>query len=422
MNKYFNLVNYIKETLDDKKSNIIELMRYELYGHLYSFGKHFKYPKENSRECHYLLRDYTEYFSIKVIRNRGKQGGKKILSSAYSIWNNHLADLGYDVWRPAWNLRRDFKIDTSVELYLITKKITHSFNNCSFNYLISNDFFLIIEEYINLFRESCIKNSYAALIVPQDVGFFEKTAIKVFKDLNRPSFFWAHGGMPNIYDLKMDNRTDYSIQWGQKQVSAYINMGFDGSKFFISGHPVYNKKPESLRFDLDNILIITKCLNGASPLDELHFEDRGNAILYLNSIQRVLQGNGIKTVRLRPHPSENYEWYKKFIDNSFYVQDKELFSNALIRSTLVIGPISTSFIDSLYHQVNYIVYEPVHNNLTIMDWPIAPPLDGLDSRIPVARTESDLDSIIKSKLKIDVNIYEEFVRTPFDINFFNKLI
>ena len=199
-------------------------------------------------------------------------------------------------------------------------------------------------------------------------------------------------------------------------------MGFDPSKLFISGHPIYNSVPENLKSDLDQILVLTKSANGTSPLDKPHLEDRGNTILYLYSIQKVLQKVGIKEVKLRPHPCENYQWYRKFIDNSFFKKDNLDFVSSLKKATLVIGPISTSLIDSLYHSVNYIVYEPIVNNLTIMGLTVTPPLDGLDLRIPIAHSETDLETILTEKRKIEVEVYKEFVKTPRDISFFHNLI
>ena len=33
-----------------------------------------------------------------------------------------------------------------------------------------------------------------------------------------------HGGMPWIYDGKIDNGSDYLVNWGKKQNEAYVKM------------------------------------------------------------------------------------------------------------------------------------------------------------------------------------------------------
>ncbi|NQU35018.1 MAG: hypothetical protein HQ521_17465, partial [Bacteroidetes bacterium] len=400
MNIEDNLIDYLISNFKGKKYENLDLCRYNISYHLHGDGEQFKSSKKAYFSFDNQIRDLIEYFAIRLFHNRKVVKKRKILSSAYSSWNSHLSDLGYDVYSPTWNLRRNFKVNSSMKLYLLTKFIARSFIKRDFNYLISDDFNEKINNYYVLFKENVSLNNFSALVVPQDVSFFEKLAIKVFKELGKPTFFLAHGGMPLRYDGVMGNRTDYSIQWGKKQVDSFVKMGYDSSKFFISGHPSYNTKPKYLRFEFDKILVLTKSLTRVSPQDKAIIEDKGNAIMYLYSIQNVLENIGIKNVLLRPNPSENYGWYRKFIDNSFYKEDKSDISNSLKKATLVIGPTSTSIIDSLYQGVNYVIYEPTINNLTILGLPITPPLDGSDARIPIARSHQELKEILFKKRKI----------------------
>ncbi len=417
-----HLIDYLIENYKGNSSINIDLIRYNIGGKIYSYGNQFKKNQSKSSYLNGKVRSGLEFLAINILKKKSTENKTKILSSAYSSWNTQLENLGYDVYNPCWDFRRRMKIESSFKLYFLTKKIKRYFEIKDFNYLISQEFFSLIREFHILFKESCIANNYKALIVPQDVGYFEKVAINIFKELNLPTFFWAHGGMPCRYDGIMGNRTDYIIQWGQKQVDAFVKKGYDSSKFLISGHPTYNDFPKILRFKLDKILVLTKSLTGVSPENKPSLEDRGNAIMYLYSIQKVLKRNGVKQVLLRPHPSENFNWYKKYIDNSFFIEDKLNFPDSLKNATLVIGPVSTSLIDSLYHSVNYLVYEPLINGKNIFGVSVSPPLDGSDSRIPIANSEEDLESIIKEKRKINIEVYNEFVKTPKDLSFFTKLI
>ena len=93
-----------------------------------------------------------------------------------------------------------------------------------------------------------------------------------------------------------------------------------------------------------------------SEIDYLH--NRLNVYIY--EIGKVLKELGGKA-KLRMHPSENPDWYAKFIDTKFFVIDQDKLSASLANSTLVIGPVSTLFIDAINFGVSYIVYEPVKN-------------------------------------------------------------
>jgi len=127
-------------------------------------------------------------------------------------------------------------------------------------------------------------------------------------------------------------------------------------------------------------------------------------------------------VRLRPHPCENSQWYLEFINTSFFKIDLDSISDSLKKSTLIIGPTSTTIIDALAHQVNYLIYEPTIEGKTLMGFPITPPLDGLDSRIPIARNEYELEHILVNKKCIDISVYEEFVSPNVDFSFLKKYI
>lgn len=417
-----HLIDYLVENTNKDTSNKIDLMRYNLGSKIYGYGDQFIGNSTKNNWLYSLLRAQLEFVLIKFFRKKNTNKGTKILSSAYSTWNLELEKLGYDVYNPAWNFRRNFKIETSSKLFRLTKEIERSFKFKSFRYLISPHFLSLLDKYTELFKEQCIKNEYKALILPQDVGFFEKTAINVFKDLGLPTIFWAHGGMPNRYDSEMGNRTDYSVQWGEKQIEAFIQNGYDSSKFFACGHPSYNNVPTSLRFELDNVLVLTKGLTGVSPQREPVLEDRGNAIMYLNSIQHVLSCLGVKNAYLRPHPSENISWYSEFIDTEFFIVEESSFSDLLNKAGLVIGPVSTSLIDAMYHSVNYLIYEPLIEGRNIYNRPLSLPLDGSDSRIPMANSEEDLERLIRERVSIPVEVYKEFVTTPRNLDFIKDIL
>ena len=420
-----NLLDYLIKNSDDYTALHIDLIKYELGGLTSHFGEHFSSPKEGNKNnwlTDNLFRDYLEFFAIKLFKKKPILNQKKVLSSAYSSWNEHFKKIGYNVERPPWNLRRDFQINCSLKLYLLSKKIIRKFKKENFNYLISNNFFLIIDEFEVLLKEYCLNNSYDALILEQYNGFFHKLLTKIFRELKKPVIFWHHGGIPANYDVSHQKRADFFVLMGQRQVDDYIKAGYSRSKFLVAGHPIYNKAIDFLKFEFKEVLVITKAVEGYSPLETSNLDHRSNSLMYLRSVEKVLRKFGVKTAYLRPHPSESYEWYSKFIDNEFYIKCKTNLNDSLKKSTLVIGPISTAIIDSMYHGVNYVVYEPLVNNLTILGHLVTPPLDGKDPRFPVAHSEKQLEDILNCKKKISIDFYTDLVKTPRDISFLKNII
>ena len=131
---------------------------------------------------------------------------------------------------------------------------------------------------------------------------------------------------------------------------------------------------------------------------------------------------GIKKVRFRPHPSENPSWYLKFLDLSFFKLDTVNLEESLKKSTLVIGPSSTVLLEALYFDVNYVVYEPSQNNISLMNDLLYPPFDGAYPEIPVAKNEDDLKSILENKRIITYSVIHKFIKTPFNLDFIKDLI
>ena len=170
------------------------------------------------------------------------------------------------------------------------------------------------------------------------------------------------------------------------------------------------------------MLVLTKSIVGAHHSDGVILGDRANLILYLYSVEKILKSLGINCVRFRPHPSENENWYLKFINKDFYKFDNENLQKSIQNSSLIIGPTSTVFLESLYYGVNYVVYEPSINNIEITNCQLVSPFDGTDPKIPVAKTEDELEYILKNKILVDPTCFNDYISTPFDLSFVKKLI
>jgi hypothetical protein len=423
----FYLIDYIKENFNIEKS-ILESIKYELDQHIYYYGRQFKYPRELlydlteiKKEIINALKQYITLISCVVSPNL-HNGKKNVLSNAYFSTSVELTKLNFNVYGPPWDIRRDLKVLVNREILRGIEYFKNSFRKKTFADLIRQELVNRIHIFISALEKYFLDYEIAALFVPNDIGFFESLSIKVCRRINRPSFIFLHG-LPGRYNNIDDNKTDYLIVWGERIKNNYINAGIDGKKIFVSGHPYYKElKWADLKFNLDSPLIITKSMNGGQCNDGVRLTDRGNLVLYLYMVQSVLRKFGVKRVRFRPHPSENSEWYFRFIDKDFYQVDQENLQKSLQKSTIVIGPTSTIFLETLYNGVNYVCFEPSWNDMDLTNFELVPPFDGSDERLPVAKNEEQLEYIIKEETKVDMSIFNEYIKTPFDLSFVKSMI
>lgn len=421
-----SLLKYVKEKngIDDA---LYDNLRYTLDYHVYYFGEHFKYPHEKhgaekkTQELKALLKKFFVYYNI--LTKKTDPGKKAVLSNAYFNFNEELIRAGYNVLQPCWSVRKGKgQILGDVKTYQRAERINQQLRNADLHYLTSSAFLEEFESFKKELASVFLKEDIKALFVPNDVSVFENTALSVFKEIGRPSFIFLHG-LPARYNIIDENRSDYLIVWGPKIKEHYVNLGFSPDKILISGHPYYSSaRSPQLRFGLDNILLLAKIGVGSHHSDGVKLYDRGHIIVYLLEMQRVLQKLGVKKVRLRFHPSANPEWHYKFIDRNFFELDTEPLSASLSKASLVLGPASTVMLEALYSGVNYLVFEPLEEGRTLLNEQPAPPFDGSDPRIPVARNEAELEQYLREKRMVNVDVLHEYIKTPFDIGFLKEMI
>ena len=164
-------------------------------------------------------------------------------------------------------------------------------------------------------------------------------------------------------------------------------------------------------------------MNGAPMGDEYSLGDRGNCIYYMLMIQNALKKIGVERVRFRPHPSESISWYLKYLDNDFFMPDTENLETSLKKSSLVIGPTSTVFLESLIYNINYIVFEPrLENGNCLSNYPVPAPFNGKTSKVPTAASEEELYFNITNEVKIDSSILKDYIDSSFESSLiFNKI-
>ena len=415
----FSLLDYLKKN-DPAKKERLDLLRYELEQRVYYYGRHFKNPKEQTGGFFQTLRARLKYFFKNIYAfyllsgAPRRTGAKTIISNAYFSVNERLSVAGLNVLQP---LHNSCSRRTVGNLRILKKFIAldRKIRVGDFNELLTDKFLKELDIFTDHLTDYYKSINVDALIVPNDIAFFEQLNIRIFKKLGKPSFVFLHG-LPGRYNIYDENQTDYLIVWSEKIKQQYIKTGFNPAKILVSGHPFYENLPAgSLRYGLEDVLVISKSLNGAPHRDGVRLTDRGGLIVYLDQIKDTLRVLGAKGARLRVHPSEDIAWYLKFIDRDFFTADNEPLPDSLKKSSLVIGPTSTVFLEAIYYGVNYLIYEPTINGLDLTGYPPVPPFDGLDPKVPVAFNEADLKRLLTEKNLVDKTIFNDYIDTPFNI-------
>ena len=145
-------------------------------------------------------------------------------------------------------------------------------------------------------------------------------------------------------------------------------------------------------------------------------------IAYLYQVQSALKARGVLRARLRPHPSDNPAWFTKFIDNEFYTLDTRPLANTLADSSLVVGPVSTVFLEAIQAGINYLVYEPGSLEVDTVGLERIPPFDRSDSRLTVCYTVSELEGALGALRPVDTSILRDYLGSGLDLNPVIRLI
>ena len=417
MDSQISLYNYLNENINNEN---IEILKSEIEYRIYHYGNQFKYPYKKRLFSDYR---YIDRYFRSLMRSKNIANDKSnIISNAYFNLEYELTKSGFNVFSPLWDISPNKFSPYNILSIIKIHKLDNTLKNISINELLSGNISVEIAKAKNILKKYFELYKIRAFITPNDITPFSRIAIDLLKSMNIPTFIFLHG-LPARYNIIDENRTDYLMVWGKKIKENYIKKGFSSNKIIVVGHPIYqdviNKK---LRFNTDNILLISKSMGGGQSGDNVVLSDRGNLIVYLLKIQRVLETIDVKNVRLRLHPSENEIWYKENIDTKFFILDHLPIFESLKRSSLVIGPTSTVFMDATCNGVTYIIYEPNTNGKDLLNYPLVPPFDGTDKRIVVANSEDELKFILETKESHDLSFINDYISTPFDINIIKDLI
>lgn len=420
------LIKYLKDFNENSLiEKYIDFFKVELDWFIYNYGENFSKTHSRQRKrIKYDIYRKTQYLSSLFKKNNTESDKINILSGVLFQNQDVLHELGVNlvssVFQPIGfnNIIGDYK-----SIHLLNKK-NLIIKKGVFNDLLSKELFLEFEYLQKTLLKKYNEYKFRALFVSTDQYFETKYLIDIFKQLQKPSFIFSHG-LPGIYSLSVDNRSNYLMVWGDQIKQNYVNNGFNADKIFVTGSPSFSdfNIKKKLRNSLDNILIIpcSSVLWHQHEWGKPRLIDRSMIVLYLYKVQKVLSKMGVKQARFRPHPSISSDWVYGFLDQDFYKIDKDSLKKSLSKATVVIGATSTVFLQALTEGVNYIVFEPNENGENLIRSKLVPPFDGSDSFVQIANNENDLFMMIKDHYQTNSLIIEKYI-APFNPKILKNLI
>lgn len=416
MTESFYFLNYLKDS-GRLSPTQLEGLRHEYDRRIYAYGRHFRYPFTKRKGLGIVYDELLWYLRLLQQRCRNPKAAD-VVSNAYSVVNAELRSLGYSVVLPPWD---GAVVGQHPSMMRSIRCVQRWFRDAEFKDLLTEAFIYQLTETEKYLREYF--NNFRALIVPYDIIYFEHFAIHLFAEVNKPSFVFLHG-LPGRYNAVDDQRAMYLLVWGEAIKAHYVRAGGKADRILVVGRPGLQGEPKPLkRASLDNVLVLTKSIPGGQPITgETHISDRGNLILYLYMVQDALYSLGVRQARFRPHPSESGAWYLNYIDTSFYRLDRAPLADSLSSASLVIGPTTTVFLDSLYAGKEYCVFEPSAGNIDIVNYSLVPPFDGSDHRVPVAKDVETLKNLLRAGAFTDQGVLDDYIARPFDLSILKTMI
>lgn len=390
---------YMYDEGQDKKYKAIKFKNLCL--NLYTFVRHRAYlffirhfglinSNEKDVSCKKVL--FLDHVSIKTMTEFQKYNIRAISISEY-------------------NDKKHFDIKKIFDWY-------NSLGKLSFKERLELDRYNCLDGFVNSIQNE-FKN-FDGLFVGNDEYFICKLFIDAFKEMKIPTYNWSHG-IEAVVGMGM--RTDYKLVWGNQLKDNLVKDGKREDSIIVSGNINYFDVSEitSFRNSLEDVLVLTSVTIGhirhSWEYDSFEIWDRSLLLTYIYSVEKVLRSVGIKHARLRLHPINNKSWVDKFIDTSFYSLDYLSLEKSLERTTLAIGPTSSTFVEALRKGVVYLIYEPGENGKSITEAPLVSPFDGSDPNIKVAFKEDQLKDLIENKYSYKKNVLDNYM-IPFDINSF----
>lgn len=423
------LIKYLRDIAETElSSKYIDFFKIELDWHIYNSEQHIAelYHRNHSKGLKIKLIHGIQY-SIALIEQskRKTTNSSNILSTVSFSDPNILNDLGFNLFSPVWNAVGKKNIFGDLKTIKWHNNIQDLIHRKDFCLYLDSKMHQDLEDFQDYFISQYSKQNFKALLLYTDQYFYSKYFIDIFKKIDRPSFVFSHG-LPGIYSLEVDNRSDYLMVWSEKIKQNYINTGFNPYKIKVVGNPKYKKidQNKELKSDLSDVLIIpvSSAIWHQHEYESTIITDKSMVVLYLYKVQSVLRKLGIRRARYRPHPSINIKWLHAFLDQEFYFIDNQTLDESIKRSSLLIGATSTVMLESLINGVNYIVFEPKdEHNINMAGFKLVPPFDDSEEKLMVATDENELEKMLQFNARTDYTLVHDYIQ-DFDLSVLKELI
>jgi hypothetical protein len=422
------LIKYLRDnSTTELSAKYIDFFKIELDWHIYNSEKYISPSYHRNPKVAITAKLYHRLQYLNAIFETPKNIRSKDLNvlSAIGLTDSSLPNSGFSFFSPIWHAFGRKKIFGDQKTFKWHRDIQDLIRNKDFHLYLNPELHQQLEDFQNHLVKQYSKHNFRALLLHSDQYFYSKYCIEVFKKMGKPSFVFSHG-LPAIYSLEVDHRSDYLMVWSEKIKQNYINVGFDADKVKVVGNLKYKKieKKKELRSDLSDVLVIpvSSVLWHQHEYDNTVITDKSMVVLYLYKVQTVLKKMGVKRARYRVHPSIDKKWVHAFLDHAFYICDLEELSASLSKSSLVIGATSTVLLESLINGVNYILFEPKEeNNINMAGFKLVPPFDGSDEKIMTANDEDELEKLLKFNAITDYSLVNDYIQ-DFDLSVLKELI
>lgn len=321
-----------------KKAEMLEWMKYALDNRVYYFGQHFKTPYE-ARPMKVKLKARAVNF-IRKMKTAAITYNGAVISNAYFNVSEFIRKEGYSVILPPWQTGNISK-ESQETLYQMMFS--------DFNKVLSDNFQNAVYKLRDELKQFFVKNHTPFVLLSNDLDPIHRITIDICKEINIPSGVFLHG-LPASYNSIDDSRADYLFVWGEKIKENYINAG-SKSNIVVTGHPNFSSFKTVISHP-ENVVVISRAVCGAPSQSDRHsVDDRGICIQHIYAIETALKNAGINHAILRLHPSENPDWYAKFMDKDFYSLDTHSLDYTISHAKMVVGQISTVMLNTVFNNI-----------------------------------------------------------------------
>lgn len=416
--------------------DVTDNLKYAVERHLYHYGSHFRNGFEGVGrtlpvpEAVALL----ESAIPAILRIEGDAGwldrvmepyrGKRILfdcsyinrgagtADAQGVFRNVLASSGWTLVPPPWAdpapRSEDWRILSSILGVFETTQTS------SVQLLLNPDYQALLARVLAILRKVFAAAPIGGLLAPYAETLFERASLRMCTEMGKVSMVVLHGALPGAATPESLGPARHIVVWGEAIRRSFVESGLDPSRVVVVGNPLVEKLPGPVaRPDFHSCLVLTRAQNGAPTGDNPIHQNRGELVQYIDEVQRVLKRMGVRSARLRPHPSESVEWYREFADPRFYTLDEDTLARSLAGCGLVIGPSSSVLVDAHMLGKPYIVYEPAEMvHAEDLGLPLIPPFDGSVPGLPFADSVEALERVLRAPFPTDTSFWGDFLTFP----------